>query len=129
MNIGSEVHEAFESLDLKNPNLSLYDNALQKYISNFILSDLLKNINQAKIFKEYEFIDEVDNEMVHGIIDLMLEYDDHIDIIDYKLSHIDDEAYVVQLGKYKKYISSKTTKKVNIYLYSILKNVYKKLED
>ena len=129
MNLGSEVHEAFESLDLKKPNLSLYDNKLVTYINNFLSSDLLKDVNSAKIYKEYEFIDEINNEVVHGIIDLMLEYDDHIDIIDYKLSHIDDEAYVIQLGKYKKYISSKTSKKVNIYLYSILKNVYKKLED
>jgi ATP-dependent exoDNAse (exonuclease V) beta subunit len=37
----------------------------------------------------------------HGIIDLMLEYDDYIKIIDYKLMNIDEEAYNEQLLGYK----------------------------
>ena len=56
----------------------------------------------------------------HGIIDLMLEYDDHIDIIDYKLKNIDDKKYAEQLNGYKNFIESKSNKKVNLYLYSII---------
>ena len=83
-------------------------------------SDLVKNINKAKIYKEYEFIYELDNIKYHGIIDLMLEYDDHIDIIDYKLKNVSDENYIKQLNGYKSYIKSITNKPTNTYLYSLL---------
>ena len=63
----------------------------------------------------------------HGIIDLMLEYDNEIKIIDYKLNNINDSEYLNQLEGYKKYIEEKTKKKVNIYLYSILKGELKEL--
>ena len=52
----------------------------------------------------------------------MLEYKDHIDIIDYKLKNIEDKAYINQLNGYKNYIEKKLNKKTNIYLYSILEN-------
>ena len=80
----------------------------------------MKNINNANIYKEYEFIYSKDNETYHGIIDLMLEYDSYIDIIDYKLKNIEDENYIKQLNGYKEYIKSITNKDVNIYLYSIM---------
>ena len=57
----------------------------------------------------------------------MLVYKDHIDIIDYKLSNIDDQNYEKQLTGYKKYIESKSKLKVNIYLYSIEKNEFKEI--
>lgn len=123
MLFGTKIHELFELTDFKNPcfnNLGEYS----KYITNFLKQDLLKNIKEANIFKEYEFYD--DNS--HGIIDLMLEYNDHIDIIDYKLKHIDDNAYTIQLNGYKNYIMNKTNKVVNIYLYSILDDKIKKLD-
>ena len=52
----------------------------------------------------------------------MLEYDDHIDIIDYKLKYIEDDNYLKQLKGYQTYIKNKTLKDVNIYLYSVLDN-------
>ena len=60
-------------------------------------------------------------EEYHGIIDLMIEYDNHIDIIDYKLSNVLDEGYIEQLNGYKNYISTLTNKPINLYLYSIIK--------
>ena len=57
----------------------------------------------------------------------MLEYDNHIDIIDYKLKSITDENYIKQLNGYKKYIESISNKKVNIYLHSIIDNKLKQL--
>ena len=50
----------------------------------------------------------------------MIEYEDHIDIIDYKLKNTQDEHYKNQLGGYKKYIENVSNKKVNAYLYSII---------
>ena len=80
----------------------------------------LKNIKNAQIYKEYEFVYEEENEKYHGIIDLMLIYPNHIDIVDYKLKNIIDENYINQLNGYKKYIENKTKRHVNTYLYSIL---------
>ena len=68
-----------------------------------------------------------DDTIYNGVIDLMFEYTDYIDIIDYKLSNISDEAYLNQLEGYKKYIENITNKKVNIYLYSIMNKELKKI--
>jgi hypothetical protein len=59
----------------------------------------------------------------------MLEYNDHIDIIDYKLKNIDDEAYKNQWLGYKKYIEMISSKKVNTYLYSIIDETLNKIEE
>ena len=118
MKYGTRVHELFELIDFKNvdfTNLDITDKE-KEYINNFLNQDLLKDINNANILKEYEFY--YNNK--HGIIDLMLEYSDHVDIIDYKLKHVDDLEYLKQLNGYKEYIILKTNMPVNIYLYSIL---------
>ena len=94
---------------------------------NFISNPIFDNINNSKIFKEYEFEYEDNHILYKGIIDLMLVYENYIDIIDYKLSNIDDEKYIDQLNGYKKYIEMISNKKVNIYLYSILKQEFKKI--
>ena len=65
-------------------------------------------------------MENCDGKELHGVIDLMLTYQDHIDIIDYKLKGITDDQYKKQLGGYQEYIESITKKKVHIYLYSIL---------
>ena len=54
-------------------------------------ANLFKYAKNAKIMHEYSFYDEINN--VSGVIDLLLVYEDHIDIVDFKLSHVDDEAY------------------------------------
>ena len=119
LNFGLEVHEILENINFKEKFIS--DNKLiNDKINKFLNSDLLKNIAKAKIYKEYEFIYIKDDIKYHGIIDLMLEYNDHIDIIDYKLKNIDDKKYIEQLTGYKNFIESKSNKKVNLYLYSII---------
>ena len=101
MKFGTKVHEIFELLDFKNIDLSLVDNKfIRNKVEKFLSNDLLKNISNANIYKEYEFIYNKDNNEYHGIIDLMLEYDNHIDIIDYKLKSITDENYIKQLNGY-----------------------------
>ena len=116
MKEGIKLHYLFETEDFKNSN--------NPYILNFVKHIDLNYIN---CFKEYEFIMSVDNEIKHGFIDLMLEYNDHIDIIDYKMKNITDENYLNQLNGYKDYIESISIKKVDIYLYSILDNHLQKL--
>ena len=121
MNYGTRIHEYLELIDYKNPNLSLIkDTFIKDKIEKFLNNDLLKNIKDSNIYHEYEFYYEKDNINYHGIIDLMLEYDEHIDIIDFKLKSITDDNYKSQLYGYKNYIENITNKKVNTYLYSIL---------
>ncbi|MBR2713090.1 MAG: UvrD-helicase domain-containing protein [Bacilli bacterium] len=114
---GRDVHYLFEIEDFDNPKNNLVKKFLEKY----------KYKKPINTYKEFEFIFEDKNELFHGIIDLMLEYENYIDIIDYKLKNIDDEEYLKQLEGYKNYIYNKTKKEVNIYLYSILDNDLKKI--
>ena len=128
MIFGTLVHETLEYLDFKNPDYSLITNPLIKdKIQKFLANPLLSNINEATIYKEYEFIYNDEFNEYHGIIDLMIEYKDHIDIIDYKLNNIKDEHYLNQLQGYKDYIKTITNKTINIYLYSILGETIEKL--
>ena len=85
------------------------------------------DLDNCNIYKEYEFIYDENNEQKHGIIDLMLEYKDHIKIIDYKLKDIEDKEYFNQLSGYKKYIEKITNKETKIYLYSIYEEKLKEI--
>lgn len=121
MNFGTYMHYLLETVDFTNPLLeNNYNEKILKFISSI-------DINDCKIYKEYEFVYEEDNIIKHGVIDLMLEYIDHIDIIDYKLKNTKDENYLVQLNGYKNFIENKTGKKVNTYLYSILNETLEKI--
>ena len=129
MKFGLEMHEALEYLDFKNPNYELIENDfIRNKIQKFLANPLLNDLNNANIYKEYEFIYNDDRAEYHGIIDLMIEYENKIDIIDYKLNNIKDENYLKQLSGYKKYISTLTNKEINIYLYSIISETLEKLK-
>lgn len=127
LEFGTQIHEALEKIDFKTKDYSVIDldSKYYKYLEMFFNNELLKNVKKGKIYKEYQFYDPINN--VNGSIDLMIEYDDYIDIIDYKLKHIDDEGYLKQLSGYKNYIENKTNKKVNTYLYSIMEGKVKEL--
>ena len=129
LEFGEHLHYIFEIVDFKKKDLSFIDNKYKKYLEKIFNLDLLKNIENANVYKEYEFIYLDNNIKRHGIIDLMLEYDNYIDIIDYKLKKIDDHEYLKQLNGYKYYISKKTNKHVNLYLYSIIDGIYKEIVD
>ena len=128
MKFGLLVHETLEYLDFKNPNFDLIeDSFIKNKIKKFLSNSLLSNLENANIYKEYEFIYNDDKSEYHGIIDLMIEYDNKIDIIDYKLNNIKDDNYLKQLKGYKSYISTLTNKEINIYLYSIISETLEKL--
>lgn len=124
MELGTKIHYYLEMLDFKNPDYTNVDSKYIKKIEAFIKSDLLSNVQQAKIFKEYEFIDDGK----HGFIDLLLEYEDKIVIIDYKTKTIDDVHYDEQLNGYRTYVESLTSKPVYCYLYSIIDETYREVE-
>ena len=120
---GRLIHELFECTDFNNLD-NLSDNN-KKIIERFLEK---VDISHANIYKEYEFIYDEDNTTYHGIIDLMLEYQDNIKIIDYKLKNINDEAYIKQLTGYKNYIEKLFNKKTSIYLYSITLNTLEEIK-
>lgn len=121
MQTGTAVHECLEFMNLKNPNYEMIPDPFTKQIiQNFLNQPLLSKIQDAEIYQEYEFMYEEEKIEYHGVIDLMLEYTDHIDIIDYKLKNIHDIAYQDQLKGYQKYIETKSNKKIHLYLYSLL---------
>ena len=129
MKFGTKMHEYLEFLNLKIPNLDIIDdNFCKQKINAFLNQDIMKNINEATIYQEYEFIYEQDNEKYHGIIDLILEYQNHIDIIDYKLKNVYDESYKKQLNGYYDYIKSITNKEINLYLYSLIDEQFLKIK-
>ena len=123
MELGTKIHYYLEMLDFKNPDYENVDNKYLNKIQAFIDSPLLKNIKEAKIFKEYEFMDDGK----HGFIDLLLEYEDKIVIIDYKTKTIDDVHYDEQLNGYRTYIESLSSKPVYCFLYSIIDETYREV--
>ena len=127
MKFGTKIHEVFELIDFKNPDLSLLDPKEKEKVKSFLNNPINKDIKNAKIYKEYEFIYEENESILHGIIDLLVEYDDHFDIIDYKLKRVDDKNYIKQLKGYKTYINKISKKKVNLYLYSIIDETFTKV--
>ena len=118
MELGTKMHYILETLDFSNPNLEQFNYYEKDIIENFLKLPLINNIKGAEIFKEFQFHDISSNST--GVIDLMLVYDDHIDIIDYKLKKTADTAYIKQLQGYKRYIQDKTQKATNTYLYSLI---------
>ena len=126
MILGTKIHEILELIDLRQPNYNVIKNKFHaEIIKDFLSNNILKDIKEAKIYKEFEFIYQDNNKEYHGIIDLMLEYKNHIDIIDYKLKKVQDKSYKNQLIGYKNYIEKKSNKKINLYLYSIIdKKIY-----
>ena len=109
MTYGTKIHEQLEYANFRDS-----DNIYVKELLNKVDNDFINS------YHEYEFSYEEDNVKYHGVIDLILEYDNMIYIIDYKLKGISDEAYLKQLTGYKHYIEKNTHKEVKTFLYSII---------
>ena len=120
MEFGTKIHEKLELIDFNNPDYSMLTDFERIKIEAFINSDIIKNNLNSKFYKEFEFTYLEEDSIKHGIIDLMIENNDTIIIIDYKLKNIEDEAYQKQLLGYKEVISKRSNKKIELYLYSIL---------
>ena len=122
------MHLLMELIDFKNIDLSFIEDSKEREIVEKLFKlDIFSNLNKAiNIYKEYQFYDSKNN--INGVIDLMIEYQDRIDLIDYKLKDIEDNEYITQLKIYKQYIKERTKKNVSCYLLSLLDNNYKKLD-
>ena len=121
---GTYLHELMEIIDFYNPDLSIIKNdKIKNIISNFFNSPIMKDVKNAKIYKEYEF----SYDGINGIIDLFLVYDDRVVLIDYKTKNIDDEHYDLQLKTYMDFLKEKFNKQVIGYLYSLEYGNYRQI--
>ena len=116
MEYGTKIHEILEYSSFTNP-----DNDYVKKLLSLLPSNIINT------YHEYEFSYVIDNIKYNGIIDLMVEYNDIIYIIDYKLKNISDKEYYKQLDGYRLYIENITNKKIKTYLYSIMDNDLKEV--
>lgn len=124
LDMGTQIHYLFEIIDFKDL-YSYKDYPYFSYIERFVKH--LEDISTANIYKEYAFAYEEENTAYSGIIDLLIEYKDRFVIVDYKLKNIDDPNYEKQLGVYQHFLSHKTNKPIETYLYSILEDQFKKV--
>ena len=125
MEFGSLIHEYLELIDFKKDlnkqleNLEISDKIKAKLI-NFYNLDIFKE-NILNIYHEYHYSYTKDNIVNKGIIDLILEFVDKILIIDFKLLDLEKTEYTRQLQIYSDYLKRLTNKKIDAYLYSIIK--------
>ncbi len=119
---GIRVHRLFELTDFNNIDFTKENSKIVNFIKEINIDKVLN------IYKEHEFIIEEETTR-HGIIDLVLEYQDKFLIIDYKLDDITDDAYVAQLNEYRDYLLTKTNKPVEVGLYSVVKEKLMFLKD
>jgi len=130
MTYGEQVHqqlEQFDFYDLESSLKRLKDNRLRQSILKLMSSEILDLSKHPNIYQEWEFYEERENQTIHGIIDLLVEYVDAFYIVDYKLKRLDDSAYLVQLLGYLNYLKTKTNKEVHCYLYSILDGTIRRI--
>ena len=125
LELGTKFHNVLENISIKNAKLGYYDSYLEyNIVKNFLNSDFIKSLEIINEYHEYAYFDNLGHK---SIIDLVLETNDKMYIIDYKLSDIDNPHYLEQLSKYKEYLQTITTKEIEIYLYSLFKKEFKKL--
>ena len=123
--LGLRMHHILEITDFNNPNYNNLKTIEQELLAKFIDTKIF--VGAKNIYKELEFMYKDDNNIIHGIIDLLLVFEDKNIIIDYKLKNTKDEAYIKQLNGYKKYIEKINKLPTDIYLYSIIDGALEKI--
>lgn len=116
---GTNIHEMLRMSDFLNSDNSIINNICK-----------ILNINsECKLYKEHEFIYYKDNIKYHGIIDLIIVSDREVKIVDYKLKDTTDDNYKKQVKIYYDYLESLGFKNIKMYLYSIILNELKEINN
>lgn len=125
--LGNKYHYYLEITDFATKDVSfIKDEKERNLIKTFLSQSIFDNAKDAKILHEYKFFDALNN--VSGVIDLLMVYNDHIDIVDFKLSHVEDSEYEKQLGIYEKYISQLSKLPIHTYVTGITSGRIKKID-
>lgn len=126
LRFGEKLHRLLELSDFASKDSSwIKEDAERKLIQGVLSLSLFEKAGEAKVYHEYAFYDE-DNDL-NGIIDLLLVYPDHIDLVDFKTSNIEDGAYVKQLDSYSEYLKKVFNKPIKRYLLSIVGQTFKEI--
>lgn len=127
LDFGTRMHAWLELVDFKTKDTHfISDTKEQALVSKVVRLPLFENLEECKIYKEYEFIDPELHS--HGIIDLLLIYSERAIIVDYKLKTIDDAAYSEQLKTYKNFIARVFKRTVECYLLSVITGEVRRVE-
>lgn len=123
LDLGTRMHAALESIDLKKPDLSqlALTDFEQQLLKKVLALPCFSKLDEAKIYQEQEFYYQLNGKDFHGIIDLLVEYPDHFEIIDYKLYNTDKEEYTRQLNVYYDYVRMISDKPIKMMLLSLMK--------
>jgi ATP-dependent helicase/nuclease subunit A len=126
---GEAIHESLELIDYKNLEASIKDlpQFIQDSIKFLTNTRVFKSLKSPRYYQEYEFINQIDGIQTTGIIDLLIEDQDQMTIIDYKLKDIDDPAYEKQIQAYVDYVKDITNKPIKAYLYSLVNQTLKEI--
>ncbi len=108
---GTKVHEAAYSMWRGNR----YDKSLKECDR---IREILDSVKDAKTSAEVRFVLPVDDVSIKGAIDLMAEFDDHIEIHDYKTDGTKENIrlYELQLSIYAAAVASTTDKPIECYI-------------
>ena len=118
---GIRYHAYMQYADFVSKDTSFIKSSADRTNINKVLSlDIFKNLENAKVYKEYNYYDEEIDE--NGIIDLLIDYGDHCLVVDYKLKHADEDKYDAQLKAYKAYVEKTFKKPTETILISLLGN-------
>ncbi len=129
MNLGTTYHNVLETIDFTaeiNPQITDLDPKFQKIVKEVSELEFVKTAR--KTFNEYQFQLIQDTNVITGIIDLLIETDDKMIILDYKLDDIDKPEYIEQINTYAKFVRQKTNKNIEGYLYSLSQSKLKEIE-
>lgn len=128
INKGIKLHNELEHIELDKIHDDDYINEFEEikiYLENLRKYDIFLNI--VNYWTEYEFIGVYENKQINGIIDVIIEKENEVIILDYKLSNIDSKEYIRQLEIYKENLSIYFKKPIKCYLYSLNKNEMKRV--
>lgn len=119
LNFGTHMHLLMQEVDFITKDTSFIINKYEHdKITRILNNKLFSKCKDASIYKEYMFYDRINE--INGVIDLLMIYEDHCVIVDYKLKNIDDESYNKQLNIYKAYVHSTFKKPVECFLLSLI---------
>lgn len=128
---GTLLHRYMETIDLtkrKVDDALVQDPADRKILENVLALPLFDGLENARILREYPYYDTEFH--TNGSIDLLLVKEKEIDIVDYKLKNIDDDAYKDQLKTYRRNVERLfgKDKKIRTFLLSLVDHHLEEVE-
>ncbi|NTW96451.1 MAG: UvrD-helicase domain-containing protein [Erysipelotrichaceae bacterium] len=131
-NHGTLIHELFEKLPhqgvtefmVKELQSDISDSDLSA-VMHFYENEIYTKLSQGEIHHEYPFYALIDNEVLHGYMDMVSFTDEATYLVDYKTDRVDSsetllELYSDQLLAYTKVLQQlRPDKAVKTYLYSL----------